>query len=64
MSNFTTLGTMTHKVEAVAVMILLTGFLLFNTMETAIVGALFVAGGAYALVVPRIMRPSRPSAHR
>lgn len=55
---------MTQKLEAVAVMILLTGFLLFNTMETAVVGALFVAGGAYALIVPRLVRPGRPSASR
>jgi hypothetical protein len=34
-----------------------TGFLLFNTAETALVGALLVACGAYALVVPRFVDP-------
>jgi len=51
---------MTHKMEAVAVMVMLTGFLLFNTMETALVGALLVAGGAYAMVLPRLVTPQGP----
>jgi hypothetical protein len=49
--------------EAIAVMVMLTGFLLFNTLETAIVGSLLVAGGAYAMVLPRLVRPEGPATH-
>jgi len=45
------------KIQAVAMMVMLAGFLLFNTMETAIVGALLVAGGAYAMVLPKLVQP-------
>jgi hypothetical protein len=48
---------MRHRVEAVAAMVVLTGFLLFNTPETTPVGALLVVGGAYALVVGRFVGP-------
>ncbi|WP_340098760.1 hypothetical protein [Salinibaculum salinum] len=52
---------MQHKIEAVAVMVILTGFLLFNTAETALVGALLVAGGAYALILPQFIEPQGPA---
>jgi hypothetical protein len=45
------------KIQAVAMMVMLAGFLLFNTMETAIVGALLVAGGAYGMVLPKLVQP-------
>jgi hypothetical protein len=47
--------------EAVATVIILTGFLLFNTAETALVGALLVAGGAYALILPQFVGPTGPA---
>lgn len=49
------------KMEAVAIMVMLAGFLLFNTLETAYVGALLVAGGAYAMVLPRFIKPEGPA---
>ncbi|MEF8785109.1 MAG: hypothetical protein V5A45_04190 [Haloarculaceae archaeon] len=52
---------MQNKIEAVAVMVILTGFLLFNTAETALVGALLVAGGAYALILPQFIEPQGPA---
>jgi len=52
---------MSHKLEAVAVMIILTGFLLFNTAQTALVGALLIAGGAYALILPQFIEPHSPA---
>jgi hypothetical protein len=52
---------MKHKIEAVAVMLILTGFLLFNTAETALVGGLLVAGGAYALILPKFIEPHGPA---
>ncbi|MFB6308047.1 MAG: hypothetical protein ABEH35_01835 [Haloarculaceae archaeon] len=55
---------MSHKMEAVAVMLVLVGLLLFNTMETAVVGGLLVAGGAYALVLPRLVDPGGPATTR
>ena len=52
---------MTNKIEAVAVMVILTGFLLFNTVETALIGALLIAGGAYALILPQFIEPQGPA---
>lgn len=59
---------MTHKIEAVAVMIMLTGFLMItltsfyaSTLEVALVGGLFVAGGTYAMVLPRFIQPQGPA---
>jgi hypothetical protein len=52
---------MQNKIEAVAVMVILTGFLLFNTVETALVGALLIAGGAYALILPQFIEPQGPA---
>jgi len=49
------------KIQAVAMMVMLAGFLLFNTMETAIVGALLVAGGAYAMILPKFIQPEGPA---
>lgn len=55
---------MSSKVEAVAVVLLLAGFLLFATMETALIGALLVAGGTYALLIPRLVTPGGPPSAR
>lgn len=44
------------KRSAVAVLVLLTGALLFNTMATAPLGALLVAAGTYLLLLPHIGR--------
>lgn len=52
---------MNYKIEAIAVMVILTGFLLFNTADTALIGALLVAGGAYALVLPKFIEPRSPA---
>jgi hypothetical protein len=52
---------MTHKIEAAAVLVTLAGFLLFNTPETAVVGSLLVAGGAYGLIVPKFVAPDGPA---
>jgi hypothetical protein len=52
---------MNRKIEAVAATAILTGFLLFNAPETAFVGALLVAGGAYALVLPTFIEPHGPA---
>lgn len=42
------------KRNALAVLVLLTGTLLFNKMATAPVGAALVAGGAYLLLLPHV----------
>jgi len=54
--------------EAVAVMIMLTGFLTItmasfygHALETGMVGGLFVAGGAYAMILPRLVGPQSPA---
>ena len=52
---------METRLEVVAMALMLVGFLLFNTMETAIVGALLVAGGAYAMILPKLIRPEGSS---
>jgi len=52
---------MSYKLETIAVLVILTGFLLFNTAETALVGALLVAGGAYALILPQFIEPTGPA---
>lgn len=52
---------MQNKIEAVAAVVILTGFLLFNTAETALVGALLIAGGAYALILPQFIEPHGPA---
>ncbi len=52
---------MRHKMEAIAMVVILTGFLLFNTAETAIVGGLLIAGGAYALILPQFIEPHGPA---
>ena len=54
---------MRPTIEPLAVLVILAGFLLFNTSESAVVGALLVAGGAYALILPQFVRPaSSPTA--
>ncbi len=57
----TWLPCMSYKMEAVATLVILAGFLLFNTAETALVGALLVAGGAYALILPQFIEPHGPA---
>jgi hypothetical protein len=52
---------MQNKMEAVAVMVILAGILLFTAAETALVGALLVAGGAYALILPQFIEPHSPA---
>jgi len=52
---------MSKKLESIAVMVMLAGFLLFNSARTAPVGALLVAGGAYALVLPQFVGPIGPA---
>ena len=52
---------MQNKIEAVAMLLILTGFLLFNTAETALAGALLIAGGAYALILPQFIGPRGPA---
>jgi hypothetical protein len=52
---------MENKIEAIAMMVILTGFLLFNTAETAVVGGLLIAGGAYALILPQFIEPHGPA---
>jgi hypothetical protein len=52
---------MQHKIEAMAVLVILAGFLLFNTAETPLVGALLIAGGAYALILPEFIEPHGPA---
>lgn len=54
---------MTHAIEAVGVMVILAGFLLFNTAQTTLLGALLVAGGAYALILPQLIQPQGPATH-
>ena len=52
---------MGHKLEAIAVMVMLAGFLLFNSPRTMPVGALLVGGGAYALILPQFVGPIGPA---
>lgn len=52
---------MDTKMEALAVVVMLAGLVLFNTIETRLVGGLLVAGGAYALVLPVFIEPQRPA---
>jgi hypothetical protein len=52
---------MQNKIEAVAVMVILAGILLFTAAETALVGALLVGGGAYALILPEFIEPHGPA---
>jgi len=54
-------GMVDTKIQAVAIMVMLAGFLLFNTTETAIVGAGLVAAGAYAMVLPKLFEPEGPA---
>jgi len=42
------------KRETIALLVSLTGVLLFNAIETIPLGALLVAGGAYLLLLPHI----------
>jgi hypothetical protein len=52
---------MSSKLEAVAVLVIFAGVALFAAAETVLVGALLVAGGAYALVVPQFLEPHGPA---
>jgi len=52
---------MVQKLEAVAVMVIIAGFLLFNSSRTLPVGALLVVAGAYALVLPQFIDPWEPT---
>ncbi|WP_170092982.1 hypothetical protein [Halomicrobium mukohataei] len=44
------------KGQVAASAVMLAGALLFYTMATDIVGALLVAGGAYALILPKFVQ--------
>ncbi|WP_018256895.1 hypothetical protein [Halomicrobium katesii] len=44
------------KVQVAASAVMLAGALLFHTMATDIVGALLVAGGAYALILAKFVQ--------
>ena len=46
----------TSQAEAVGGLLLLVGFLFATEAETGLLGALFVAGGTYALLLPRLVR--------
>lgn len=52
---------MSHKLQAVAVMVMLAGFTLFLNPQSAIAGAVLVAGGAYAMMLPRFVQPEGPA---
>ncbi|WP_302082177.1 hypothetical protein [Salinibaculum rarum] len=52
---------MESTLEAVALLAILAGILLFTTAATATVGALLVAGGAYALILPQFIEPGGPA---
>ncbi len=51
---------MRTAIEPLAVLVMVAGFLLFNSAESALIGALLVAGGAYGLVLPQFVRPESP----
>ncbi|MHB9287525.1 hypothetical protein ACKVMT_10875 [Halobacteriales archaeon Cl-PHB] len=55
---------MRQSIEALAVGLVLVGFLLFSAAETTLVGSLLVAGGAYALILPQFIRPQNPAPSR
>jgi hypothetical protein len=52
---------MNTKMKAIAVMVMLAGLVLINTIETDLVGGLLVTGGAYALVLPVLIEPQHPA---
>jgi hypothetical protein len=52
---------MSHKIEAVALVVILAGLGLFAAADTALVGASLVAGGAYALILPTFIEPHGPA---
>jgi hypothetical protein len=57
---------MAQTLEAIAVMAILAGFLLFSSFETLPMGALLVVGGGYALILPQFIDPrptERPEQH-
>jgi hypothetical protein len=49
---------MSRTVDALALLVIVAGFLLFGTSQTAMIGGLLVAGGAYALALPHILAPT------
>ena len=55
---------MTSRTEAVAVVLLLAGFLLTTATDTGFLGALLVAGGTYALLLPRLVHSGGRSSVR
>jgi len=54
---------MRYTLESLALVVIVAGFLLFNTTDTAVFGALLVAGGAYAMILPQFVRPQGPTTH-
>lgn len=52
---------MDTKIQVVAMLVMVVGFLLFNAMETTLVGAVLVAGGAYAMILPNFIQPEGPA---
>ncbi len=55
---------MSNRIETLAVVAILAGFLLFSAAETTFVGALLVAGGAYGLILPQFIQPQSPAPSR
>jgi hypothetical protein len=55
---FVVVSHVTSQAEAVGGLLLLVGFLFATEAETGLLGALFVAGGTYALLLPRLVRSS------
>lgn len=49
------------KLEALAVAFILLGVVVAVSTGTALAGAVLVAGGAYALILPKFIEPDQPS---
>lgn len=55
---------MTSRAEIVAIVLVLAGFLLATGTDTGFLGALLVAGGTYALLLPRLVNSGGRSSAR
>jgi hypothetical protein len=52
-----------HETELGALLLMASGFFFYVVMESSIVGALLVAGGAWAMCIPRLLRSEESTSY-
>lgn len=52
-----------HETELGALLLMASGFFFYVVMESSILGALLVVGGAWAMLIPRVRRSEESTSY-